>query len=226
MGCFAAVGAVAGCGSDDSEGNGDTGNGNGDSGNGNGGNGTSGNGNGMSGDGSGSAVWQPFNFTETGTYQWEIDDQGGQFNALTMTVESVSGDAATVTATLDLGGATQSTTVSGTPSEIRQQLTSSAAGALLSTTYLAPPLAQSQGKSFTADNEWSVQAGGESATMEVTGDDSYAGLSCKAWEYSVNGQVRMEGCVNLEQGLAMYFETYDESGSSEFRMELTNFTPG
>jgi len=213
VGSVAVVGAMAGCGSDEGNGNG---------GNGNGGNGNGGNGNG--GNGAGSDVWQPFAFSESGTYQWEIDDQGGEFNSLTMSVESVSDTSATVTATLDLGGVTQETTVSGTPSEIQEQLSTSVAGALLSTTYLAPPLAQSQGEAFSLDEEWSVQAGGETARMRVTGEDSYAGLSCRAWEYTVNEQVRMEGCVSTAEGLALYFETFDESGTSEFRMELVNYS--
>lgn len=222
MGCFTVVGATAGCSSDEGNGNGgsDGSSGNGGS-DGSGGNGTGGNG------GGGSAQWEPFDFDQAGTYEWEITQDDGRFDSLTMEVESVSANSATVTASVNLGGVNQETTVSGTPSEIRDQLSQSVAGAILSTTYLAPPLAQSQGRSFTSNDEWTFEnPGGDSATMRVTGSDSFAGLSCRAWEYMVNQETRMEGCVNLNEGVALYFETYEEDGSSNFRMELVEFTPG
>lgn len=219
MGCFAAAGALAGCESDDSDGNGGNGDpsGNGDD--------QSGNGNGQSGNGDGIKEWQPFRFTQAGTYVWTIDTEDGQFDELIMTVESVSGDTATVTAEVTIGGTTQEATASGTPDEIRNELSGSIAGSLLSITYFAPPLTQSEGERFSVDNEWTIQDGGDTAAMRVTGEDSIAGLSCKSWAYSLNEQVRMEGCVNVTQGLVLYFETYDDSGTSEFMMELIEYTP-
>jgi PKD repeat protein len=171
-------------------------------------------------------VWEPFTFTRAGTYEWDLTGSNGNINSLTMTVESVSDDTATVSASVELGDMTQEVTASGTPSEVREQLSQSVAGAFMSTTYLAPPLARSQGRDFTTDSEWTISTGGDTARMRVTGEKTYASLSCKAWEYSINDQTRMEGCVNVEEGLALYFESYDESGTSEFRMELTNFSPG
>jgi len=181
----------------------------------------------MSGSGT---VWRPFEFTEPGTFVYDVESAGssGMNGTLTWEIQSVSESGATVRAKLDTDQFNSETTVSGGPEELRQGLSRTPAGALLTGTLFAAPVVRTGGEEFVVGSEWSVSGPeGGSASMQVTGEDSRAGIDCRAWEYRIDGNLAAEGCASTRFQMVLYIEVYDEkSGDTEFRMELTDFIPG
>jgi len=129
-----------------------------------------------------------------------------------------------VQVSISMDGMDNQQTFTGTRTEIQQQMLGSQVGSLL--VPLTTMTGFYQGQTLQAGQSWSYSTEEGTASFEVTGSDSYAGVECSVTEASVNGTVVHEACVSPDRGLAPYAAYYDESGTLTFEMELTSYEAG
>ena len=129
-----------------------------------------------------------------------------------------------VQVSISMDGMDNQQTFTGTRTEIQQQMLGSQVGSLL--VPLTTMTGFYQGQTLQAGQSWSYSTEEGTASFEVTGSDSYAGVECSVTEASVNGTVVHEACVSPDRGLAPYVAYYDESGTLTFEMELASYEAG
>jgi len=171
-----------------------------------------------------------------GTYQWTRGEQYDysvsipDFNQeLTWEVTAVQGSQVTVEVTSQTGDRTETTTLEGAQGEIFGQAAESRLAGFYSSLRAANLVGE--GRDLTVGNSWEVSSGDlafrgdgdiETATVEVTGTDSYAGVECTVLELTPDNEegTPFTTCVNQDRPFAPYFETQTEQGN-EISIELT-----
>ncbi len=166
--------------------------------------------------------WEVLEFDQPATYTYDIFVEGEGEGSLVWDVQSVDGDTITVRTVYDLGGERFESTVTGTRETVQSQLYANPAGILLLTTMFTPS-AWYAGQELEVGSGWSYQTAEGSASFEVTGVDTYAGVDCFASEMQVDGTVLYEGCFSPDLGLAPYTAYYNEDGSLSMEMVLVSY---
>lgn len=191
--------------------------------------GSGGSGGGGSGSGGGGSSgdlepgsWELLEFEEPATYTYDVFVEGDGEGQLIWDVQSVDGDTITVRTVYELGGERFESTVTGTRETVQSQLYTNPAGILLLTTMFTPS-AWYAGQELAVGSGWSYQTGEGSASFEVTGVDTRAGVDCFASEMRVDGTVLYEGCFSPDLGLAPYTAYYNEDGSISMEMVLVSY---
>lgn len=169
--------------------------------------------------------WVFFDFDQPATYEYDVyvRDQGS--GTMRWDVTDVSDDQVTVHVVYDVGETSYKSTMTGTRETIRAQLFATPAGPLVATAMFMPGLWY-QGQHMAVGNQWSSVTSEGSASFAVTGTDSYAGVDCYVTEMRFNETVQHRGCVSPDIGLAPHSAFYDEDGTLELEMTLTNYTRG
>ncbi|MFC4407406.1 hypothetical protein [Haloarchaeobius iranensis] len=193
------------------------------------GTGSGGGGSGGGGSGGSSAdlepgSWNVLEFGQPATYTYDIFVEGDGEGSLVLDVQEVDGDSITVRAVYELGQERHESTVTGTKETVQSQLYANPAGILLLTTMLTPS-AWYGGQELEVGSGWSYQTQAGSASFEVTGVETYAGVDCFDSEMVVDGTTLHEGCFSPGLGLAPYTAYYDEDGSLSMEMALVSYEP-
>ncbi|MFD1645620.1 hypothetical protein [Haloarchaeobius litoreus] len=186
-----------------------------------GGNGGGGGGGGGSGDlepGS----WNVLEFDQPATYTYDIYVEEEGSGTLVWDVQEVDGDTITIRTVYELGEERYESTVTGTKETVQSQLYANPAGILLLTTMFTPS-AWYGGQELEVGSGWSYQTQEGSASFEVTGVQTYAGVDCFYSEMIVDGTTLHEGCFSPDLGLAPYTAYYNEDGSLSMSMELVSY---
>lgn len=192
---------------------------------GSGGSGGGGSGSGGSGGGSGDlqpGTWDLLEFDQAATYTYDIfmEDQG--HGTLVFDVQSVEGDSVTVRTVYDLDGDHYESTISGTRDMVQSQLYTNPAGAILLVTMFTPATWYADQR-LEVGSGWSYQTQDGSASFDVTGVETYAGVDCYRSEMRVDGEMLYEGCFSPDLGLAPYTAYYNDDGSLAMEMELVSY---
>ncbi|MFW6376904.1 MAG: hypothetical protein ACOC0F_02915 [archaeon] len=145
-----------------------------------------------------------------------MEDEGS--GTLVWDVQRVSADQVTARIDYDVGGSSYESTITGTSDVARQQLLTTPAGALLVTTTFTPGLWYG-GQELVVGNGWSYRTGEGSGSFQITEQRTVAGITCFATEMKIDGELRHEGCLSPDHGLAPYSAWYDDDG--ELLMEIT-----
>jgi hypothetical protein len=169
-----------------------------------------------------------FEFQQPGTYTYEVTmaGSGGQERTgeYVIDVLKAADDQYELQVSLTMGGMSSERTFSGTRAEVQRQMLSSRVGGMLA------PLTTMRGfyggRSLQVGRSWSYSTEQGTASFEVTGTDSYAGVDCFVSEASANGTVVHEACVSPDRGLAPYVAYYDESGELTYEMTLVDYEAG
>ena len=178
------------------------------------------------------AFEQPGTYTYDVTFAPTVRSQQGTAEPVTRQGENQSGQYVIdvvqaaenqyeVQVSLSMDGMDNQQTFTGTRTEVQQQMLSSQVGSLLAP--LTTMTGFYGGRTLQAGQSWSYSTEEGTASFEVRGSDSYAGVECSVTEASVNGSVVHEACVSPDRGLAPYVAYYDESGTLTFEIELTSY---
>lgn len=179
-----------------------------------------------SGDDSSSAddvAWQAFEFDHPATYTYDTFMSGDGEGTLVWEVTEVNGDEVTVSVDYQAGETSYQSTVSGTKDTVRGQLMMSPAGSFLIVSIFSPTLAYYEDQTLEVGQGWSYSTQEGSASFEITGKDTYAGIDCYASEMKVDGNLLHEGCFSSDLALATYTAYYEENGELTAKMELTSY---
>jgi len=133
--------------------------------------------------------------TETGTYTLELSDAGdGRIN---VAWEGNLGDSSfSSTVTVNQGEEAVGQMFAG--------MMMSPAAAPVAMTILAPWWnAFFAGRNWTVGNNWSFSADGHSASFEITGRRTYAGVQGYVGRWTEDGELRVEMCVSPDVPLAL-----------------------
>lgn len=172
-----------------------------------------------------SATWNEFEFRESARYEYEFFVRDEAEGTLLWDVQEVDGDTVTVHVEYDDGETEYESTVTGDRETVQSDLLMTPAGGIVLVTVFSPMYGGFRGERLETGNEWSHSSPEGSARYTVTGSDEIAGVPCYETVIEIDGETVHEGCINPDLGLSLYSAFYDEGGL-EFEIELVSFEAG
>ncbi|WP_435358986.1 hypothetical protein [Haloarchaeobius sp. DFWS5] len=169
-----------------------------------------------------SGEWEPFDFDEPAKYTYDVYTEGDGEGTLVLDVQEVSGDTITVKTVYEMAGERYESTFTGTKENVQGQMMMNPAGIILMTTMIQPG-AWYAGQDLEVGTQWSYSTQEGSASFEVTGTETVAGVECYHSEMTVNSSVMYEGCFAPQLGLAPYTAYYEEDGTLSMELELVSY---
>jgi hypothetical protein len=161
-----------------------------------------------------------YQFSEGESYTYSSD--GDTSYDLTWEVTDVTGDQLSVEITSVFGDQEQTSTFEGTQSEVYQQLSQENSFAIL---FLSLRISTqiAEGRTLSTGNSWTIQAENyeigsnaewETASVEVTGTETYSGVQCSNVVVTPdNDQSSFATCVNPDYPFAIAIETTGDQSS-------------